>query len=108
MTDTQTVRIEKKAKVGRAQSRQPLSLTFDTKHVTPTDEVDKLTQRVALVMTMLNTADYDLRHWQRSGLPREPHQQYIEASKPNARWMNLQEHEEALRQGRPTSDFVFD
>jgi hypothetical protein len=102
------VKIDKRAKIGKAQSRMDEELSFNTKEVTPTEVVDKLTGRVRLVFAMLHWAAYDLRHWRRTGQPLKPHPQYIEASKPNARWPTLQEAEAARRLGPKPSEYVFD
>jgi hypothetical protein len=104
----QVVKIDKRAKIGKPQARKDEVLLFDTEEVTPTELVDKLRNKVTLVFMMLYWAAYDLRHWRRTGEPLKPHEQYIEASKPNARWRTLQETAEARRQGPPPSEYVFD
>jgi hypothetical protein len=108
ITHEEVTKIDKRAKITKAQSRQPDQLLFDTKDVTPTTEVDKLIAKVTLVMAMLSFARFDLAHWQQTKLPIEPHPPYIEASKPRARYRMLQEHVEATRQGPLTSDYVYD
>ena len=108
ITHEEIVKIDKRAKIGKPQSRADEVLSFNTEEVTPTELVDKLTSRVRLVFSALHWIAYDLRHWRRTGQPLEPHQQYIEASKPNARWLTRQEHEEALRLGQKPPEYVFD
>jgi hypothetical protein len=108
VTHEKTVRTDKRAKIQKAQSFQTERLLFDTEHVTVPTEVDKLTQRTTLVLAMLSFAEHDLRVWRRTGRILEPQAKYVEASKPNARWRTPEEHKEAIKQGRPASDFVFD
>lgn len=108
VNNLEIVRTDKRAQIGKAQSRQPLTLRFDTRHVTDPKDVDNLTHRITLVLAMLAFAENDLRIWRHRGQPLEPHPEYIAASKPRARYTTRQEDEEAARQGRPPSPFAFD
>jgi hypothetical protein len=106
--DLKLIRVEKRGKVGKSQSRADVQFTYDTEHVTDPIEVEKLRLRVNLVFAMLAFAEMDLRVWRHNGGSLEPHPQYIAASKPNARYRTPQEHDEALRQGPLASELVFD
>ena len=104
----QVVKIDKRAKITKPQSRQAELLLFNTEEVTPTEQVDKLTDKVRLLMVLLYWAAYDLRHWRRTGQPLKPDPQYLPASQPNARWSNAVERAEALRLGEKPPEYVFD
>lgn len=108
VTNLEIVRLDKRAKIAKPQSRERDTLLFDTRHVTDPDDIDKLTARITLVLAMLAFAEYDLGVWRQTGLPLKPHPQYTEASKPNARYRTPQEHFVASAQERETSPLVFD
>jgi hypothetical protein len=103
-----TVRIDKRAKIGKPQAHQATTLTFNSKHVAAPGEVDALRDKIGLMIVIISDVGRNLRAWRHRGLPPVRDPQYREAHKPNARWMNLQEHLKALEQGRSTLDLVFD
>lgn len=104
---TTIVRRDKRAKIGREQARQPLSLSFDTKHPTSPNEIEQFTMKVATVLAFIETAKIDLRIWQQGGQIREPNPQDWEGCKPNARYQTPREDIEAERLGLPTGGLVF-
>lgn len=108
VSDVQIIGTDKRAKIGKAQSRLPETLSFDTRHVTNPEDVDKLTARITAVLVGLAFAEIDLRQWRKTGQHLEPHSQYIEASKPNARYRTPREIAATNALKPPTSAYVFD
>ena len=54
---------DRRARVRRAQSRQPIDLTFDVDQVTPTDAVDQLRTEVGQATFMPHAALRDAQMW---------------------------------------------
>lgn len=108
--DLKLIRIERRGKVGRPQSRTDITYSFDTQHVTDPKDVEKLLMKVGLLIAMLAFADYDLGVWRKDDRKLLPHDEYLEATKPNARYRTPAEHDEAIKKGtlRPESHYVFD
>lgn len=61
--DGTIVRLDRRASTAKQQSRKEIELTYDTEHVTPPDEVDKLTERVGQAAFLLHCAIRDVRDW---------------------------------------------
>ncbi len=101
-------RTDRRAKVLQIQAHQPPQLVFDTKHAAAPGEVEKFVMAVSSVLAALAFATQDLRHWRKTGRPIEPSPQLIPVSMSRARYRTPREHLEALGQGRPPSDYVFD
>lgn len=64
-------RVVKRANVAKSQSREPKKLVFDSVHITPVAEVDRLRANIDTVTYAIEIASYDLEHWRKTGrLPR--------------------------------------
>lgn len=62
-------RVERGGKVAIPQARQPRRLVFDSEHITPAAEVDRLRSNVDTVTYAIEIATYDLGKWRNSGRP---------------------------------------
>lgn len=105
---TGITRLDKRAKIGKPQSREAPILTFNTKHVTDPQEVAKLNQRCVAVLVGLSVAGQNLAIWRKTGRPLEPDDLWLPLSKPRARYLIPLEYLELLGSKRPPDGVVFD
>ena len=101
-------RYDKRATIMRPQSRSDKILVHDIEYVSSMEELERFEMCALLVMSMLYSANYDLRHWQREGRPLQPHPQYIPASKRKVRWPTNLEHSQAVHEGQKPPEYIFD
>lgn len=66
MTDGALRVLDRRARVGRGQSRESAKLTYDAEGVVPVDAVDRLCEEVGQMAFMLHAALRDVRDWRRS------------------------------------------
>jgi hypothetical protein len=66
------IRVDRRAFTKRPQSRQPVSVEFDTEHVTQPGEVDELTAKVGRMAFLVHCALRDLEDWLQQGLQVSP------------------------------------
>jgi hypothetical protein len=79
------LKIDKRARVLKPQSRQPDQLIFDASNVTPTEAVDRLRAYVDTVLFALEFASGDLKRWRTTGRTPRPLSELIPACKPRTR-----------------------
>lgn len=89
MSKTGFLRIDKRAKVGKVQSRQRPKLTYKTEHPTSVEDVYKLTMCVGTVSFALWAATHTLRLWRLEGRRLRLSRQWLPASMPTARCSNM-------------------
>jgi hypothetical protein len=81
-------RIDKRPKIGKAQSRQPVAVTFNQQHLVTPAQIQGLADRMATVSHALEVVMHSLATWRQLGSlpPLDP--QWLPASKAKAlgRW----------------------
>lgn len=74
------VRIDRRPKIVRPQSRQPQQLVHKSEKVTPVEWVDDLTKRVTEIIVAMSFLTMDMTWWRRTGKTRAPVLPALEAS----------------------------
>jgi hypothetical protein len=103
-----TLRIKRRAELGKPQSHQRRQVTYNTKHPTTVGEIEHVSQRVSTVGAALQAATCYLRTWRQSGQPPQLDPQWLPASKPKARLLNYQANVEALEIPLVPLEYDFD
>jgi hypothetical protein len=101
-------RIEKRALIRKAQSRQPDKLFFDATNVTPVADVDRIRAYVDTVLFGLEIAQDDLEWWRKTGRLRRPRELWIPLGRPKTRMAHFPTFV-AWKEGQPPPfEFVTD
>lgn len=106
--DGKMTRTDRRLQIGKSQSRQPDTLIYNTEHVMPADQVERLLRQVEAVTGALEGANRDLRKWRETGQPVEPDPQLVPVCKRTARYWTDQERAEAQKLGQTPSGYKFD
>lgn len=101
-------RSDKRAKVGKAQSRQKRALKFRTEHDANVEEIDRLAQQVITVALALKVATKSLRAWRTQGRRPRVLKQWLPASKQGARMLNYLADGEAFEKLLVRLQYEFD
>jgi hypothetical protein len=101
-------RTHKKARVGKAQSRQKRLLSLKTEHETSAEDIKHLTERIATVSIALHAAKKSLLLWRSQGKRPRVSKQWLPASKPGARMLNYQADAKALEKPLLRLRYEFD
>ena len=74
------VRIDRRPKLKRSQSRQPIQLITETSAVVPADWVYQLVNRTVDMVVAITFMGIDVRRWRKEGLTLKPPPQALELS----------------------------
>lgn len=74
------VRIDRRPKLKKRQSREPITLVTETASVVPSDWVYQLVSRVVDAMLAVTFMGIDVRRWRKDGQPLKPPPQCLELS----------------------------
>jgi len=108
ITAEQSFRNDKRAKLGKSQSRQKRKLSFKTEHETSVKDIKRLTERVFTVSSALGVAAKGLRTWRVEGKRPRVLKQWLPAGKPGARMLNYQADTKALEKPLVPLQYEFD
>jgi hypothetical protein len=90
ISENKAMRIDKRAKIAKSQSRGKGQLSFDTEHPMEADEITLLDQKVSTVAIALRVAAIALDRWQIEGRFPELDPQWLPACKLAARCPDYQ------------------
>jgi hypothetical protein len=85
INETRTVRIDRRAKMAKPQSRKKTAITYNTEHAAPLTEIERVDRCVGTVSWALLAATQNLAAWRLTGQPPVLDPQWLPACKPRAR-----------------------
>lgn len=85
INETSTVRIDRRPKLGKPQSRQRQTVTYNTEHDAPLAEIEQARECVSTVRWALAAATQSLAVWRQTGQIPELDLLWLPACKPRAR-----------------------
>lgn len=88
ITKEETSRIDKRAKLGKPQSRQRMTVIHETKHPTELEDIKRADERIGTVLSALWALIHVLRRWRSEGQIPELSVQWLPAATRMSRCVN--------------------
>jgi hypothetical protein len=88
ITKDQTTRIDRRAKLGKPQSRRRIRVVHDTKHPTQLEEINRVSERISTVQIALSALIHVLQRWRSEGRIPELDVQWAPAATRLSRCLN--------------------